>query len=347
MTRYTEKEAKVLDRVQRDFPRGTRPFEAMARDLTIDEHDLLDIIRDLRNRSVIRSISGIFNPERLGYVSALIAFSIEPPSVESAALFINAHPGVSHNYLRDHEFNIWFTLAAADQERLDAYVKILAKRTGAREYLVLPVEKMYKIGVHFAVQADGYGGSNRTPGASSPVTWTAQHARVSGDELEAVRILQEDCPIDPEPFSRLVERERSYLDAENVARLGEELKEKGVMRRYSAVLRHREVGFKANAMTAWRPDSRRPLDEIVGTFRESQSVSHLYLRRARVGSWDHPLFAMIHARSQDELSGIVDTLSRVSGIDDYMLLPTLREFKKERVIYFSRSFEEWEADAGI
>lgn len=347
MMRYTEKEAMVLDRVQRDFPRGTRPFNAMARDLAIDEHDLLDVIRDLRERSVIRSISGIFNPERLGYASALIAFAVDPPSVESAAFFINAHPGVSHNYLRDHHFNIWFTLPAGDQERLDAYVNILAKRAGAREYLVLPVEKMYKIGVHFAVQADGSGGSIHAPGAPSPVAGAAKYARVSGDEFEAVRILQADCPIDPEPFSRLVERERSYLDAGNVARIGAELREKGVMRRYSAVLRHREVGFKANAMTAWRPDSSRPLDEIVGTFRKSQSVSHLYLRRARRGTWDHPLFAMIHARSQDELAEIVGTLSRASGIGDYMLLPTLREFKKERVIYFSRSFEEWEADAGI
>ncbi len=347
MTRFTEKEAKVLDRLQRDFPGGTRPFNAMALDLAMDEHDLLDVIRDLKERRVIRNISGIFNPESLGYVSSLIAFSVGSSSVESAASFINAHPGVSHNYLRDHHFNIWFTLSAADRERLDAYASILAHRAEASEFLVLPVEKMYKIGVHFTVNTDGSGSSNNGHEAPSPANAAAEHERVSDDEIEAVRILQADCPIDPNPFARLVEREGSYLDADNVARIGSELRKKGVLRRYSAVLRHREIGFKANAMTAWRPDISRPLDETVGAFRESRSVSHLYLRRARRGSWDHPLFAMVHARSQEELSEIVVTLSRITGIDDYMVLPTLREFKKERVIYFSRSFEEWEVDAGI
>jgi DNA-binding Lrp family transcriptional regulator len=347
MTLFTEKEAAVLDRVQRDFPPGARPYEAMARELSMEEDELLEVIRGLRERRIIRSIAGIFNADRLGYVSALAAFSIDPPSIESAASIVNAHPGVSHNYLRDHIINLWFTLAARDHERLDAYASVLARRSGARDYLLLPVEKMYKIGVHFTVGSEAMGRSSHVRDVPSRSAMAGSHAPLSGDDLEAVRVLQADCPIDPEPFTRLVEREDSYLDGDSVVRIRSELRENGVMRRYSAVIRHHSAGFKANAMTAWRPDFTRPEEEMIGPFRANPAVSHLYLRRTRRGSWDHPLFAMLHARSRDELSGTVGMLARDSGIGDYMVLPTLREFKKERVMYHSRAFEEWETEAGI
>lgn len=344
---FTDKEAEVLDRVQHDFPEGTRPYESMARELSMDEKDLLRIIQNLKERGVIRSISGIFNAVRLGYTSALVAFKIESSSVESAAHFVNAHPGVSHNYLRDHDFNLWFTIAANDQKLLDASVSVLAGRAGALDYLILPVKKLFKIGVHFPIRSHGSVVFPPIHDTSKGETVAGEPAHFAGDALEALRILQADCPVDSEPFTRLVKRERSFLEGEKVVRFLSDFRKNGILRRYSAVLLHRKAGFNANAMTAWKPDTNRTVDEIAASFRASRAVSHLYLRRASRGSWDHPLFAMVHARNDEELSETILNLSRGSGLDDYLILKTIRELKKERVTYLSRAFEEWGKEAGL
>lgn len=109
------------------------------------------------------------------------------------------------------------------------------------------------------------------------------------------------------------------------------------MRRYAAVLRHRSAGFTANAMTAWKTGE----DFNDEAFRECGAISHLYYRTIYPGRWEHPLFAMIHAKSKDELDGIIKDLSQKSGITDYLSLESIREFKKKRVTYFSDEFNEW------
>ena len=109
------------------------------------------------------------------------------------------------------------------------------------------------------------------------------------------------------------------------------------MRRYAAVLRHRKAGYSANAMTAWKPNDSCNID----FFKESKHISHLYYRTIHPGRWEHPLFAMIHAKSDEELKSIIEELSAKSGIKDFLALSSIREFKKKRVRYFSEEFNEW------
>jgi DNA-binding Lrp family transcriptional regulator len=124
----------------------------------------------------------------------------------------------------------------------------------------------------------------------------------------------------------------------------EDLKLKGIMRRYAAVLKHYNAGYGANAMTAWRIGAGRTEDEVVPVFLSNKSISHLYRRTEHPGRWEHPLFAMIHARSDAELDGIIAALEAKSGLDDYLVLKSLREFKKKRVTYFSPAFDAWKKE---
>ena len=157
---------------------------------------------------------------------------------------------------------------------------------------------------------------------------------------KSVLLLQQDLPLIKNPFRKLIEDNRIDIGISDFISNYSRLLETGVMRRYAAVLRHREAGFTSNAMTAWKtgPD----FDPEI--FRDNKAITHLYLRTLFPGKWEYPLFAMIHARSGDELKSIVDDLAERSGIDDYLVLDSLREFKKSRGRYFSEEFKQWKRE---
>ncbi len=350
--KFSSIEQKALNRIQRDIPLSERPFALLGKELDIPEKELIATLRGLREGGVIRNISAIFNANALGYSSALAALAVSPDDAERAAALVSGHPGVSHNYLRAHRYNIWFTLALPDDEDLDTVVALLARRAGAADYVILRTERLLKIGVHFAMGEEGDGDrSNRRresafapsihadapSGGSDPMKKTAN---LTIGEKEAVRLLQFDLPLEERPFRAIIEKEKGRINETMLLDIGENLKERGMIRRYAGVLRHGKAGYGSNAMTAWNP-SKLDDNEIARVFGGEKSISHLYLRQITPGKWNHPLFAMIHARSDEELDGIIARLHKESGIDDYLVLKTLREFKKERIHYFSREFEEW------
>jgi DNA-binding Lrp family transcriptional regulator len=342
---FTPVETKVLNRIQKDFPVVPDPLCVIAEELSIPEHDFLGALRDLKQREIVRNISGIFNADRLGYVTTLVAFSVEDRDIERAAMAINAHPGVSHNYQRDHHYNIWFTLAAESESRLEQTVKRLAEQASASDYIILRNEKLLKIGLMLSIGDEvhrGHGPSRGNGHGKSPVP-----RPLSEDERESVRILQKDLPLERNPFAILLETNNSAIGLDGLMTIFKRLKDDHILRRYAAVLRHREAGYTANAMTVWKPRVGSDIDRIARIFHDSHQISHLYLRTLHPGRWEYPLFAMIHARTDEALDGIIKDLSGKSGIDDYQVLRSLKEFKKERVVYYSPRFDEWEKKAGL
>ncbi|MBP7582873.1 MAG: Lrp/AsnC family transcriptional regulator [Spirochaetes bacterium] len=336
---FTPVEQKVLNRVQRDIPFVERPFVHMADETGLTETEFITSVKKLKEDCVIRNIAGIFNTSSLGYRSCLAAISVAEGDAERAAGIISSHPGVSHNYLRAHRFNIWFTLALPAEESLDDAVRGLAARAGATDHIILRTVKMLKIGVHFAMGDDDESAAAHDGRRGSASAFSGGRPLTIG-EKEAVRLLQCDLPLEERAFRAMIEREKGRINETMLLDIGDSFKERGMMRRYSAVLRHRKAGYGANAMTAWKPGVLGEAD-IVRIFGAVKSISHLYLRETTPGRWEHPLFAMIHAKSDEELDGIIAALQKESGIGDCLVLRTLREFKKERVRYFSPEFERW------
>jgi DNA-binding Lrp family transcriptional regulator len=340
---FTDIESQVLHRIQRDIPITEDPFRDIAEELRIEEPLLRRTLHELKEGGIIRDISAILNIGRLGYDSSLIAFTVPAENVSRAAEIISSHPGVSHNYLRKHCFNIWFTLAVPGGESLEQNAEILKNLCGAEDMLILRNRKLLKIGVILDVGATG-DDDNSTDSVPAGVTGTVDHAPEEGlspEEKEAVRILQHDIPLTPRPFRDILENEKSALTEKTLVDIGNGLKRRGIIRRYSAVLRHRTTGYGINAMTAWKPDRPITDETIMAVFGSVQHISHLYLRDTYPGKWEHPLFAMIHARTEEELDEIISGLNEKSGITDYLVLHSLKEFKKERVKYFSHRFKEW------
>ena len=155
------------------------------------------------------------------------------------------------------------------------------------------------------------------------------------------QICQHDLPVVERPFLAILENNAATLTEDEFLELGDALKQGNVMRRYSAVLKHVNAGYAHNAMTTWKIGDETAIKEKTKPFINEPAVSHLYLRTIFPGRWEYPLFAMIHARSKEELDTIIENLEKKSGIDDYQILPTLRELKKKRVVYFSPKFAHW------
>ncbi len=318
---------QILNVIQSSFPLTDEPFHAIGQEVGLSAGDVIERIGRLKRQNVVRQISAIFDTRRLGYKTSLVACSYPSEDLHKAALDINTHPGVSHNYAREgHDYNLWFTLAVPPYEDLEESVTELARRTGAAGYRLLPTIRFFKIGVNFdMVKQEGaafaYNPDNKDWNKVEPVTEF---------EVQAIRELQEDLPLDEQPFRGMAER-LGMLPQELFA-LAADLQRRGVMRRFSAVLHHRRAGFKSNAMSVWRVPQARA-EEVGAILAGSPSISHCY-ERPVFPDWPYNHFGMIHATTRERCYQVAEDLSRQTGIDDYLLLFSTREYKKTRVQYF-------------
>jgi len=316
----------LLERLQSSFPLTVRPFAALGKVLGLDEAGVLSRTRRLKKEDLIRQIGAIFDTRRLGYRSTLVAFHVPGERLESVAAEISAHPGVSHNYARPHHYNLWFTLAVPPDADLVGEIARQADRTGVHDWLDLPALQVFKIKTHFRLAG------NETHQPTEAQTGVKSESRnVTPADIPYVRLLQRDLSLVPRPFAKAA-AELGISDKELLAK-ARELDEAGIMRRFSAVLRHRHAGYTANGMACWVvPEDRiQEVGQLAGRFPQ---VSHCYQRPAHPPRWPYNLFTMIHGQTKNQVKAIVTRIARETGIKHYQVLYSTREFKKERVRYF-------------
>ena len=324
---------QILNILQSSFPLVEEPFDQIGQASNMPAPEVIDRIRGMKDTNVIRQISAIFDTRRLGYKTVLVAMRFAPDKLDAGAHLINEHPGVSHNYARNGAYNLWFTLAVPPAESLEETVEGMAQKTEAQIYRLMPTIRFFKIGVNFdMVKEEGAATDYYSPDGfnnSDNQEWKRVEP-VTDWEIEVIKELQEDLPLETRPFAPMAERlgisQRELFDA------AESLRQRGVMRRFSAVLHHRRAGFKANAMAVWRVPEERSV-EVGNTMARSPWVTHCY-ERPTFPDWDYTHFTMIHATSKVTCEEVVSQISEATGIDEYMLLYSTREYKKTRVRYF-------------
>ncbi|MCU0598330.1 MAG: AsnC family transcriptional regulator, partial [Desulfobacterales bacterium] len=135
----------ILNRIQSDFPIASRPYEVIGRELGLPEIEVIDRVRLLKNQGIIRRIGGNFVPGKLGFVSTLCAGKVPDDRIELFANVVNSYPGVTHNYVRENSYNVWFTFIASSMEEIDQSLSEISKKTGVKEILNLPATKVFKI----------------------------------------------------------------------------------------------------------------------------------------------------------------------------------------------------------
>ena len=334
---------KLLNLIQSKFPMVDRPYLELAEELEIGEAEVISRLDELKRQNVVRQVSAIFDTRRLGYKTTLVAFAYEPDQLNEGALFINRHPGVSHNYAREGSYyNLWFTLAVPPDGDLQKTVEWMAEETGALNFRVMPTLRFFKIGVNFDMVQQRSAAHNYSPdniGERTPAPDWNQAQEVSEFDKSVIRELQEDLELSPRPFDAM--SERLGLDNARLFALADEYQERKIMRRYSAVLHHRRSGFRANAMVVWQVPPERA-EEVGMTMAQHSAVTHCY-ERPTFPDWPYSHFSMIHATTQDECEEIAREISQATQITDNLLLYSTREYKKTRVRYFVEDHEEfWE-----
>ncbi len=317
---------RLLTRLQAEFPLEPRPFAILAWELGLAEAEVIDRLRQLKAQHVLRQISAIFDSRLLGYQTTLVAFRVPEAQLEQAGQMVNQQPGVSHNYARNHTYNLWFTWTLPGDASMADNVSSLAARAGAESFLLLPALQVFKIGVTLDLE-EGRAVSKPQEGP----TVRANTTSIAEEERKAVRELQQDLPLEPQPFRAMAERlgmnEAGLLEA------ARDLQRQGIMRRYGAVLHHREAGFKANAMIGW-PVPLDRVDAIGHTLSSFPDVTHCY-QRPTYPDWPYSILTMVHASTHDECYTLAQKLGQAVEVQDYALFFSYREFKKARVTYFA------------
>ena len=334
-----EMDKRLLNLLQGSFPLEPRPFARVGEAAGVSEDEVMRRTQRLLDERIIRQVTPIFDTRALGYSSMLVAAKVDPENPHRAAQVINAHPGVSHNYLRNHEFNLWFTIAVESDSRLglDGTLDVLAEEAGAGSIRQLPTLKLFKIRMDLEMEGDTTALS--TPAmAQEPAELDPQPY----DDLDVavIRELQGSMPVVPEPYAPTAEALGMPQD-----RLLEHLQgmqERRLLRRVAAILFHRRAGFSANGMGVWKvPDDR--IEELGPRMAAVRGISHCY-QRPTYADWPYSVFTMAHGRSKDECDAILDAIAEDTGIEERSTLYSSTEFKKIRLLYFTDEFKRWEAE---
>ncbi len=142
---------RLLNRIQSDFPVTAQPYRTIGQELGMSEAEVLARVRRLKADGLIRRIGGNFSPEKLGFVSTLCAARVPADEVDRFAEVVNRYPGVTHNYLRENSFNVWFTFIAPSMEAIEANLAAIRHATGVDGIMNLPATRVFKIRAKFDV----------------------------------------------------------------------------------------------------------------------------------------------------------------------------------------------------
>ncbi len=333
-----ETDRRVLNLMQGRFPLEPRPYARVGEEAGLAEEEVLSRVRRLLEGRIIRQVTPIFDTRALGYSSMLVAAKVDPEHPHRAARIVNSHPGVSHNYLRDHDFNMWFTIATEPDSRLglDGTLEVLGEEIGAESMRKLPTLRLFKIRMDLEMEKDtkalATAGIAQEPRELEPID-------LSELDVAMIRALQGDMPIVPEPYEPAA-RELG-LDTPVLLEHLETMRERGALRRVAAILFHRRAGFSANGMGVWRvPDDR--IMELGPRMAAFRGISHCY-QRPTYEDWPYSIFTMAHGRSRDECDAILESIAETTGIAERATLYSSTEFKKIRLLYFTDDHKQWEA----
>jgi DNA-binding Lrp family transcriptional regulator len=332
---------KLLNLMQGSFPIAPRPYEHVASLADVSEAEVMSRVQRLLDKRIIRQVTPIFDTRALGYSSMLVAAKVDPEHPHRAAQVINEHPGVSHNYLRNHDFNLWFTIATEPDSQLglEGTLEVLAREAGAESVRMLPTLKLFKIRMDLEMEGDTKALSSAVE-AKEPIELDPQP--YDEHDIAVIRALQGDMPVVSEPYALAADAlgmtQQAFLDHLSG------MQERGLLRRVAAILFHRRAGFSANGMGVWQvPDEQIP--SIGRRMAAVRGISHCY-QRPTYPDWPYSVFTMAHGRSKQECDAVLDAIAEQTGIAERATLYSSTEFKKIRLLYFTDEFKDWERKYG-
>jgi siroheme decarboxylase len=336
-----ETDKRLMNLLQSSYPLDARPFDLVASEAELDPEEVKARTQRLLDERIIREITPIFDTRALGYSSMLVAAKVDTDNPHRAAQIINSHPGVSHNYLRTHEFNLWFTIATPPDSELglEGTLELLQRLTSAESIRQLPTLQLFKINMNLEME-----GGTEELSAAVEAAPPRELERQPYDDIDVavIRALQGPMEVTDRPYDaaasevgmstpELLEHLRGMVDRK-------------LLRRVAAILYHRRAGFSANGMGVWRVPEGEIL-EVGGRMAAVRGISHCY-QRPTYADWPYSVFTMAHGRSKEECDAVLDGIAQAHDLhgDDRAVLYSSTEFKKIRLHYFTDEYSRWEAE---
>ncbi len=326
-----ELEQNLLAIIQDAFPLEDCPYQVLAGQLGSDEQSVFDAVENLRMSGVIRRIGGVYDSKALGFISRLCAGKV--CNVDKLADAVNEIPAITHNYVRSHEYNVWFTVIAESEDEIRKIVDGLCTSTDLHDVHILSATKKFKINT--VMGASALVDSRQLTVDSGVILSEARNSDLSlrkqspagilsDSDWARIRVACTDIPHTLTPFKDW---------GVSCEELRDDLAQKR-MRRFGAILRHQEAGFAYNAMVCFGLDERRETkDERGWALAKKPYVSHCYERPVFEG-FPYSLYAMMHARSAEDLECYIKDAAASIGNPEYVVLHSVKELKKTSFRFF-------------
>jgi DNA-binding Lrp family transcriptional regulator len=336
-----ETDKRLMNLLQSNFPLDPEPFGLIAAEADLELDDVLGRTQRLLDGRIIREITPIFDTRALGYESMLVAAKVDAENPQRAAKIVNAHPGVSHNYLRTHDFNMWFTIATPPDSKLGlkGTLEALMEETGAESMRELPTLTLFKINMNLEMEK-GTEALAAAVEAAPPRELEPQP--YDKDDIALIKSLQGPMAAVTRPYDAAA-AELGISTEELLNRL-RAMVDRKILRRVAAILYHRRAGFSANGMGVWKvPEDR--IMEVGGRMASFRGISHCY-QRPTYEDWPYSVFTMAHGRSKEECDAVLDAIAEECGMgpNDRATLYSSTEYKKIRLHYFTEDYARWEAE---
>ncbi|HEY7121563.1 MAG TPA: Lrp/AsnC family transcriptional regulator [Solirubrobacterales bacterium] len=336
-----ETDKRLMNLLQSSFPLHPEPFGEVAAGADLPVEEVKARTQRLLDERIIREITPIFDTRALGYSSMLVAAKVDNQNPHRAAKIINSHPGVSHNYLRTHEFNLWFTIATPPDSELglEGTLEVLQRLTGAESIRQLPTLTLFKINMNLEME-----GGTKDLSAAVEAAPPRELEPQPYDEVDiaVIRALQGPMAVADRPYDTAAAE--AGMSTEDLLGHLAGMVDRKLLRRVAAILYHRRAGFSANGMGVWRVPEDQIL-EVGGRMAAVRGISHCY-QRPTYRDWPYSVFTMAHGRSKEECDAILDDIAETHGLhgDDRAVLYSSTEFKKIRLHYFTDDYSRWEAE---
>ncbi len=322
--------ARLLNDFQRNFPLSPTPFAHIARSLDTTAETVLATLKDLQARGAVSRVGPVFRPNTVG-ASTLAAMAVPERELESVAAAVNAFPQVNHNYEREHRYNLWFVATAESRLALRQTLYEIQESTGY-PVMSLPLLRDYHIDLGFRMQLDGH--SDLLQAAADPAADALEperRTRLDGAE-DFIEVVQGGLPLVDRPYREIGKR-LGWFEQRVIDTL-QGMIDAGIIKRLGVVVRHHELGYRANAMVVWDvPDDR--VDELGQQLGRQDCVTLCYQRPRRLPDWPYNLFCMVHGRDRDDVLACIGRIVEGLGLEAvaYAVLFSGRRFKQRGARY--------------
>ena len=321
----------LLNNYQRDFGLNSTPFTIIAKENNTDTTTILQKIKQLKQAGIIARVGPVFRPNTIG-VSTLAAMKVPLYQLEAIAEVVNQYPEVNHNYEREHAFNLWFVATASNQQQLANVLRDIERETGMM-VMSLPLVKEFHIDLGFKMALQGKPSPIATDKHYSSVHMIP-HTTQPKDAIqeELIAKIQSGLPLVERPYAELA----SQLDIseQEVVRRIDIMLTSGVIRRMGIIVRHRKLGYRANAMVVWDIPNHQ-IDQLGQQLSKINSITLCYQRPRHRPHWNYNLFTMIHGQDRKSVENCIQKIIADYHLEniDQVALFSKRCFKQRGACY--------------